>query len=129
MQIKRQKAIDRMQTPKAWHSAIQKDGSSISKYGDSSESEDFAEAMRVYIQTDGGTKDPEALNKYANRFEILDSLMKASRKDRQSAFSQFKKAMEKKGVVFVTGAKALTHVVVQGHVYMLPPSTDQNTDL
>ena len=120
-----QKAIDRARNPKAWPSAIQKDGSSISKYGDSSEAEDFAEAMRVYIQTDGGTKDPEALNKYANRFEILDSLMKASMKDRQSAFSRFKKAMEKRGVVFVTSAKALTHVVVQNHAYMLPSTTDK----
>ena len=115
------KAIDKTRNPKGWSSAIQKDGSSVSEYGDSSEAEDFAEAMRVYIQTDGGAKDPEALNKYANRFEILDSLMKTSMKDRQNIFSKFKKALEKKGVVFVTGAGALTHVVLQDHVYMLPP--------
>lgn len=87
--------------------------------------EDFAEAMRVYIQTDGSTKDPQALRDFANRFEILDELMEASMTERKSLFDRFKKAMEKKGIAFVTSSSGvLTHVVVQDQVYIIPPGED-----
>ena len=75
---------DRMRVSKGWPDAIKKDGTSVSEYGDTSLTEDFAEAMRVYIQTDGGAKDPQALEAFANRFEILDRLMKKSMRDRKS---------------------------------------------
>ena len=116
--------MERMKNPKGWPDAIKQDGTSVSKYGDTKLSEDFAEAMRVYIQTDGGTKDPQALKDFANRFGILDSLMKKSMKERKSLFSKFKKVMEKKGVAFVTSSGVLTHIVVQDKVYITPTSED-----
>ena len=99
-----QEQMERMRIPKGWPDAIKKDGTSVSDYGDTKLTEDFAEAMRVYIQTDGGTKNPQALKDFATRFEILDSLMKASMTERRSLFNKFKKAMEKKGVAFVTSS-------------------------
>ena len=116
--------LDRMRNPKDWPEAVKKDGTSVSEYGDTSLTEDFAEAMRVYIQTDGGTKNPQALKDFANRFEILDNLMKASMTERKSLFDKFKKAMEKKGVAFVTKAGVLTHIVVQNQVYIIPPDKE-----
>ena len=116
--------LERMKNPKNWPKAIKKDGTSVSDYGDKNLSEDFAEAMRVYIQTDGGTKDPQALRDFANRFEILDNLMEASMTERKSLFDKFKKAMEKKGVAFVTRAGALTHIVIQNRVYIIPPDEE-----
>ena len=62
----------------AWMSAINKDGSSVSEYGDTKPEEDFAEAIRVYIHTDGGTKNPKAMEDFTHRFEILDNLMQGS---------------------------------------------------
>ena len=119
--------LDRMISPKGWPEAIKKDGTSISEYGDTRLVEDFAEAMRVYIQTDGGAKDPQALRNFANRFEILDELMQASMTERKSLFDRFKKAMEKRGIAFVTRAGVLTHVVVQDQVYIIPPAEDIST--
>ena len=105
---------------KKWIRAIKKDDTSISKYGDTDPEENFAEAMRVYIQTDGGTKNPQAVKGFANRFKILDKLMKQSMQKRASLFKKFKKAMEKRGVAFVTRAVALTHVLVKDKVYIIP---------
>ena len=73
--------FSRLEPEKNWLDAIKKDGTSVSKYGDTNSAEDFAEAMRVYIQTDGGTKDPQVMKDFANRFEILDKLMKQSIKN------------------------------------------------
>ena len=75
---------EKMRVPKDWPDAVKKDGTSVSEYGDTNLSEDFAEAVRVYIQTDGGTKDPQALKDFANRFEILDGLMKKSIRERKA---------------------------------------------
>ncbi|MCZ0932396.1 MAG: hypothetical protein OXJ52_04495 [Oligoflexia bacterium] len=112
--------IHREKTPRNWPTAIKKDGISVSKYGDTNLSEDFAEAMKVYIQTDGGTKDPQALKDFAHRFEILDQLMKQSMQKRASVFRRFKKAMEKRGMAFVTSTGVLTHIVVKDTVYIIP---------
>ena len=74
--------VDRMKIPKDWPEAVEKDNTHVSEYGDTALSEDFAEVMRVYIQTDGGAKDPQILEDLSNRFEILDRLMKTSMRNR-----------------------------------------------
>ena len=122
------KQVEKMKNPKGWPDAIKKDGTSVSDYGDTKLSEDFAEAMRVYIQTDGGTKNPQALKDFANRFEILDNLMQASMAERKSLFDKFKKAMAKKGVAFVvTSGGNLSHIIVQDQVHIIHPSEDIST--
>ena len=91
--------VKRFGTPdpgKKWLRAIKKDGTSVSDYGDTAAAEDFAEAMRVYIQTDGGTKDSQAMKDFANRFEIIDKLMKKNMQERTSLFNKFKRAMERR---------------------------------
>ena len=55
-----------------WSDSIKSDSRRVSSYGNTNEAEDFAEAMRVYVETDGGTKSPGRLRRLANRFEILD---------------------------------------------------------
>ena len=82
---------------KSWLGAIKKDGTSVSEYGDTKLQEDFAEAMRVYIQTDGGTKDPQALKDFANRFEILDNLMQKSIQERHPYLMHSKNRRKRKG--------------------------------
>ena len=121
--------IKRFGTPdpgKNWLRAIRRDGTSVSDYGDTKPAEDFAEAMRVYIQTDGGTKDLQSMRDFANRFEIIDKLMKKNMQERTSLFNKFKRAMERRGVAFVTRAGVLTHVVAEDNVYIIP-SENENT--
>ena len=121
--------VKRFGTPdpgKKWLRAIRRDGTSVSNYGDTEPAEDFAEAMRVYIQTDGGTKDSQAMKDFANRFEIIDKLMKKNMQERTSLFNKFKKAMERRRVAFVTRSGVLTHVVVENNVHIIPPE-EENT--
>ena len=82
--------------------------------------------MRVYIQTDGGTKDLQSMRDFANRFEIIDKLMKKNMQERVSLFNKFKKAMERRRVAFVTRSGVLTHVVVENNVHIIPPE-EENT--
>ena len=124
--------IKRFGTPdpgKNWLRAIRRDGTSVSNYGDTKPTEDFAEAMRVYIQTDGGTKDPQAMRDFANRFEIIDKLMKKDMQERASLFNKFKRAMERRGVAFVTRAGVLTHVVVENNVHIIPPEGENTASV
>ena len=58
-----------------WLEAIAKDSTSVSKYGDDATGEDFAEAMQLYMMTNGGLYYPEVVRKYAHRFAISDEIM------------------------------------------------------
>ena len=114
---------------KNWLRAIKRDGTSVSDYGDTDPAEDFAEAMRVYIQTDGGTKDPQAMKDFASRFEIIDKLMKKNKRERASLFDKFQKALALRGVALVAHAGTLTHVVVKDNVYIIPPEEENTASL
>ena len=45
---------------------------------DKSPSEDFADAVMLYLKTDRGSRDPSAAEAYSNRFNILDALLRGS---------------------------------------------------
>ncbi len=58
-----------------WLQAIKNDKTAVSHYGLNSAAEDFAEAVRVYLATEGGLKAPEKRRKFAHRFAILDEIL------------------------------------------------------
>ena len=58
-----------------WHDAIAQDNESVSQYGDVNMAEDFAEAMRVYLETNAGLNHPDIAKKYSHRFAILDEVV------------------------------------------------------
>ncbi len=60
---------------KEWEEMKRLDGNSVSAYGDTNIGEDFAEAVKIYLLTDGGSIHPElGRTKHPNRFRFLDSL-------------------------------------------------------
>ena len=84
--------------------AAKKDNRSVSPYGDSGYNEDFAEAMRVYIETDGGIKNPTLLRRYANRFEVLDEIMQLDTNARRQILDEFRVRMARQEVFWTTTA-------------------------
>ena len=58
-----------------YRDAVLADNISISEYGDESFAEDFAEAMQLYIMTNGGLYYPNLTRRHAHRFAILDEIM------------------------------------------------------
>ena len=66
-----------------WHDAILADNTSISENGKTSIPEDFADTMWLYLETNGGIYYPTIVKKYANRFAILDEIMKLSPSHRE----------------------------------------------
>ncbi len=58
-----------------YQDAILADNTSVSKYGNEKIEEDFAEAMQLYIMTNGGLYYPNVTRRYAHRFEALDKIM------------------------------------------------------
>ena len=66
-----------------WHDAILADNTSIFENGKTSISEDFADTMRLYLETNGGVYHPTIAKKYAHRFAILDEIMKLSPSHRE----------------------------------------------
>ena len=58
-----------------WRDAIKADDTSVSDYGDTSVDEDFAEAMNLYLKTNGGIYYPNVARRYAHRFNILDEIL------------------------------------------------------
>ena len=59
-----------------WLKAIEADGNDISPQGREDLGEDFAEAMRVYLATEGGLQDPYQRQIFHHRFKILDQILK-----------------------------------------------------
>jgi hypothetical protein len=58
-----------------WAKAIADDNKgSITRYGGKNNDEDFAEAIRMYVETRGGIADFQYREKYKNRFEIIDQI-------------------------------------------------------
>ena len=58
-----------------WKDAILADGHSVSQYGDTKLEEDFAEAMMIYMESNGGLYHPLFLDRFPHRFAILDEVM------------------------------------------------------
>lgn len=91
------------QTPdENWSRAINQDDNSVSEYGDTFNSEDFAEAMRVYFETDGGTRKPQMLKEYANRFKILDEIMQVDANVRKEIIEKLEQRMSQRGIYWTT---------------------------
>lgn len=65
-----------------WENAIKADGYSVSDYGDTRLEEDFAEAMMIYLESNGGLDVPFLLNKFPHRFAILDRVIGVTRDER-----------------------------------------------
>ncbi len=61
--------------PQEWQDARLADGKIISKYDNESIQEDFAEAMRVYLEIRGGFDNPSMAFEYRYRFNILDEVV------------------------------------------------------
>ena len=59
-----------------WLKAIEADGNDISPRSQCCSEEDFAEAMRVYLATEGGLQDPYQRQIFHHRFKILDEILK-----------------------------------------------------
>ena len=90
--------------PDGWSTVAKADRSSVSLYGKTHLQEDFAEAMRFYLTTDGGTKVPYYLNRLSNRFEYIDVLMKMPPKVRTEALVQYKKNLvDNQGIYLFAG--------------------------
>ena len=66
-----------------WREAVSKDNESVSRYGDTSMAEDFAEAMTLYLSTNGGLGRSDIVEKYPYRFAILDEIMGVTPSERQ----------------------------------------------
>jgi hypothetical protein len=66
----------------AWREAMRRDGTRQPGFWedqvDKSPSEDFADAVMLYLKTDRGSRDPSAAEAYSNRFNILDALLRGS---------------------------------------------------
>jgi uncharacterized membrane protein len=95
----------------AWDAAIKADGVSVSKYGDTSPDEDFAEAVALYLGTNGGMQMPSLLAKYPNRFKMLDKVFGVDSMSRQQVAAQLRSKLAGVGVVIAggsTGASILT---------------------
>ena len=58
-----------------WRNAISADNKSVSQYGDTHITRDFAEAMAVYLSTNAGLNYPDIVESYKNRFAILDEVI------------------------------------------------------
>lgn len=58
-----------------WKDAIKADSQSVVEDGDTRLEEDFANAMMVYMQTNGGLDVPSLLNTFPHRFAILDEVI------------------------------------------------------
>lgn len=94
-------------TPDAsWAAAIKSDGQQVSNYGSKAHSEDFAEAMRVYLSTDGGIKNPELLRRFAGRFQILDQIMGVDANARQQIIQQLRSQMARRNVYWTAASTA-----------------------
>ena len=67
---------DSMSPNRRWERAIDVDNTMVSPYGETDISEDFAEAMRAYLATEGGLQDPVRQRKILfHRFKILDEIL------------------------------------------------------
>ncbi len=62
-----------------WLEATLADGIRVSEYGETSLDEDFAEAMKVYLATEGGLKAPHTRRQFLHRFAILDEILEVDR--------------------------------------------------
>ena len=59
-----------------WAKAMDADGGKpITNYGGKNHDEDFAEAIRMYVETKGGIADFQYRQKYRNRFELIDQIL------------------------------------------------------
>ena len=85
-----------------WEQAIAADDRSISLYGDSSISEDFAEAVRIYLASNGGVNNPKLLQQYAARFKILDEIMQLDVIAREEVVRELQAKMREKGIYWAT---------------------------
>ncbi len=89
-----------------WLKAIEADKRKVSDYGNNSHAEDFAEAMRIYLETDGGARKPELLRKYAGRFKILDEIMNVDVSARQQIAEELRVRMARQKVFWTTASVA-----------------------
>ena len=73
-----------------WLAAKEADGKrgKISKYAETNIHEDFAEAVMVYIMTEGGRKNPRVMHSYANRFAIIDEIIEDILQERRRQYQQ-----------------------------------------
>ena len=62
-----------------WLEAMQLDNVRVSWYGETSPEEDFAEAVRVYLKSEGGLKNSLYRIKFIHRFALLDDILKVDR--------------------------------------------------
>lgn len=97
----------------AYMRAKEKDNSKVSAYGEKAPAEDFAEAVRVYVETDGGTKNPAKLEKFRNRFQEIDSLMKVPIERRAEIVKIWKENLAKRRIQTATTSAGL--MVINGN--------------
>ena len=69
------------------------DKTKVSAYGETSFTEDFAEAMRVYVASGGGVGDPAALRRFSNRFALIDDLLGVDTAARLAIAEEFAKRL------------------------------------
>ena len=91
-----------MRPDQKWLDAVKADGKKVSSYGNTNIEEDFVEAMRVYVQTDGGSKNPRLLRRLANRFKILDEIMKMDVDTRKEILEEFRSKMARHRIYWTT---------------------------
>lgn len=91
--------------PPRWEEAMRIDGAFASDYALNSRAEDFAETVRVYLETDAGVRDPALRRRFLSRFRILDEMFGAHAEARIRL-----RAQVRRGAVAVTvgGAGAFT---------------------
>jgi len=97
-----------------WKKAKKKDGVKVSDYGETTISEDFAEAMRVYLVSDGGTRVPYYANRFRNRFAELDKLMGMPPDLRKQALEAYKQNLQNKGIYLLAGQGGTVYVALKG---------------
>ncbi|MEZ0373359.1 MAG: hypothetical protein ACAI44_30000 [Candidatus Sericytochromatia bacterium] len=106
------------------------DGISVTDYANTNIKEDIAEAIRVYLQTEGGTRpipegasfdtlvsDPQIAAKFKNRFKVIDSLFK-----NPVLKAQFEATLQAfvKNTAALTGGKLFEVPNSNGRAFYLP---------
>lgn len=84
--------------PLGWDNIKKNDRTSVSLYGNTNLAEDFAEAMKAYVATDGGTKNVTNLEKFKGRFQFIDSILETPIKKRSEIIRLWKERLQKQNV-------------------------------
>ena len=109
--------------PKNWDRVRSKDGTSVSFYGSTDPREDFAEAMRVYLITDGGAASPYHLERFRHRFEVFDRILNMPVRVRTQVLRDFQEKLDDHSLNYTTTASGGVFLIYNGS-----PSSEPQTD-